>query len=658
MLATTVVAAPAYNKRSLDSPATQGSTNPIAVKMALSSEKLGSGGVETIELPGIGRADLITHAVEGLASGNKRWTGIVRSGVEDFPAELILTPTAALGDVRVTNGRLRFEPHNALGQLVTFLPPASSSNEHCAVTQFASSRAKSANAVTQAGTAKVTELLNAALHKTETASVEVMFVYTPRVESKYGAQLPAVLDNLIATANAAARNTQAPIAFRQVGTLKISPQRIIAGNLVAALKAVAASDDNTLPPNTDFAGVAAKRNQLGADIVVFLTAFGDYSVGCINSADCMVGAAYQTSIESLAADDPGKHGYAIVDVGAKDLALTFIHEVGHLLGAGHDLQTGGGAGLFDDSNGFRWDRGNSGDVMSYAPNRELIFSNPEINCGTGKCGSTMAQGLPANNARALKSARFLVADYRASKGAPLGNVAGLWSAQSDSSSLHLSQRGRVMTAVWTQFDSRGKPTWLMVSNCLIEEQRCRGDLYRSWTAEGALTDASPLVPQFVFSSRIGSVDLDMSNASQLNMHYEIYGDQKAMGFNRTLPANVVVADDQSVEGSWWMSLEPGPGVTVTRHQNTLHLQWFRFDANGWPTWFVAPNCQMATNNRHCAGDLFRHSVPMGGAKAVTPDSQQVGRAGINFWSAYSATLNVDFAGRVRSAAIEREVALD
>ena len=150
----------------------------------------------------------------------------------------------------------------------------------------------------------------------------------------------------------------------------------------------------------------------------------------------------------------------------------------------------------------------------------------------------------------------------------------------------------------------------------------------------------------------------MSNASQLNMHYEIYGDQKAMGFNRTLPANVVVADDQSVEGSWWMSLEPGPGVTVTRHQNTLHLQWFSFDANGWPTWFVAPNCQMATNNRHCAGDLFRNSVPMGGAKVVTPDSQQVGRAGINFGSAYSATLNVDFAGRVRSAAIEREVALD
>jgi len=657
LLNMTATAATANNKRGLDTPNGQASATPITAKIGLDSAKLAAGTAGPVTLPSLGRSDFITHGIEVLVSGNKRWTGLIRSASQSFPAELILTPSAALGDVRVANGRLRFEPDGTIGQSVTFLPPSSTSMENCAVSQFESLRPKSTGIVTKAATAKVAEMLASSLKSSETASIDVMFVYTPRVESKYGAQLTAVLDSLIATANSAARNSQAQITFRQVAPLKVSPRRIIAGDLVAALKAVAASDDPTLPSNTDFSGVASKRVQMGADIVVFLTAFGDYSVGCSGSANCMVGAAYQTSAESLAADDPGKRSYAIVDVAAQDLALTFIHEVGHLLGAGHDLQTGGG-GLFDDSNGFRWDRGNAGDIMSYAPNRELVFSNPDLTCGSGKCGSTIEQGIPADNAKALKSARFLVANFRATKAASVGNMSGLWSAQSDSSTLHLSQRGRVMTAVWTQFDGSGKPTWLIVPNCLIDGLRCKGDLYRSWTSAGALTDTTPLVPKFIFSGGIGSVDLDMSDALRPSMRYDIYGDEKIMLFNRGLPASMNVADDQTVEGSWWMSMEPGPGVTITRNQNALYLQWFSFDNEGRPTWFVAPSCQLVANGRSCAGDLFRNTIPADSGKTVLADSQKIGRASVDFLSAYAGTLNVDINGRMRSAAIEREMTLD
>lgn len=64
----------------------------------------------------------------------------------------------------------------------------------------------------------------------------------------------------------------------------------------------------------------------------------------------------------------------------------------------------------------------------------------------------------------------------------------------------------------------------------------------------------------------------MSNAAQPKMRYDIYGDEKSVSFCRKLPSATLVDDDQSFNGSGWMSLDQGPGLTVTRNQNLLHVQ--------------------------------------------------------------------------------------
>lgn len=100
----------------------------------------------------------------------------------------------------------------------------------------------------------------------------------------------------------------------------------------------------------------------------------------------------------------------------------------------------------------------------------------------------------------------------------------------------------------------------------------------------------------------------MSNAAQPKMRYDIYGDEKSASFSRKLLTATLVDDDQSFNGSGWTSMDQGPGLTETRNQNLLHVQWFGFATNGRATWFVAPGCQLTPTGRSCAGDLYQQSV--------------------------------------------------
>ena len=241
-------------------------------------------------------------------------------------------------------------------------------------------------------------------------------------------------------------------------------------------------------------------------------------------------------------------------------------------------------------------------------------------------------------------------------------MAGLWTASTDQSTLHLSQRGRVLTVLWFHYDGAGRASWLSVPNCLVDGRRCSGKIYRAWTAAENATDASPLATRSISSTSVGQADLDMSNAERIVMNVSIYGDQQSLSFARTSAKssffNEPVVDDQTTDGSWWLSMDLAPGLTVTRKDQMLDIYWFGFDTSGQGGWYHAPQCQLSGNSKTCSGDVFRSSTlpGSGGSRAV---AQFIGKIALKFTSAYFGTVELNLAGRSsRTAFIEREVTVD
>jgi hypothetical protein len=124
-------------------------------------------------------------------------------------------------------------------------------------------------------------------------------------------------------------------------------------------------------------------------------------------------------IATVFCDNPEEHskdGYvAQIQAGSMMYYMAPAHEIGHLLGAGHDYAHRGVVCLYGDSRGWSFEAvdgtGNKvryGTLMDYKGDVRIPrFSNPDVTylgVATGKRGS-------ADNARAVDSARATIANY-------------------------------------------------------------------------------------------------------------------------------------------------------------------------------------------------------------------------------------------------------
>ncbi|MBX3732911.1 MAG: hypothetical protein KF791_09990 [Verrucomicrobiae bacterium] len=106
---------------------------------------------------------------------------------------------------------------------------------------------------------------------------------------------------------------------------------------------------------------------------------------------------------------------------AEHAGLTFMHETGHFLGAGHDVEHGyptqfqSTRALFPYSNGRRFEVGGVlyRTAMAYDPGIQLnLFSNPNLNFAGVPLGIPAGQPGEADNAQTLNRAAPIVAAYR------------------------------------------------------------------------------------------------------------------------------------------------------------------------------------------------------------------------------------------------------
>ena len=235
-----------------------------------------------------------------------------------------------------------------------------------------------------------------------TPSLDQLVAYTPNALSSVGgstAGMDAFIENAIADFNTVLENSNIAMSTRAVIKVALTENETGDG----------AGDRNAFRINGDgkWDEIHALRDQFGADVGHLLVR---------DSNVC--GIAAQIWRGSANGDD---FAFCLTDTSCVS-NLTFIHEVGHVIGCAHDLDNSGGApGTFSYS--FGWHDPDASPswhtIMSYSPaagsSRVPYFSTPDV---IWTDGNPLGSSVSADNSRTINLNVSAITGWRATADVP------------------------------------------------------------------------------------------------------------------------------------------------------------------------------------------------------------------------------------------------
>lgn len=262
------------------------------------------------------------------------------------------------------------------------------------------------------------------------ATVDLVLGYTPAFASENGGTSAAVtrLNFLVDVTNVAYRNSGIDASVRLVATVPVTYTDASSNDdVLEKLTGYNSTSNTKTTPDPAFNALRAARETYGADLVSMVRSYRDPENGGCGIAWLIGGG------QSGIATSDSYFGYSVVSDGTDQgtdgktyycLDETLAHELGHNMGAAHDVATSKGDdgvldaedyGAFSYSFGYKTTSttGNFYTVMAYGDSGQhlyRIFSNPRSTfCGGRACGTTTQ----ADNARTLTQTIPTIATFRA-----------------------------------------------------------------------------------------------------------------------------------------------------------------------------------------------------------------------------------------------------
>lgn len=259
-------------------------------------------------------------------------------------------------------------------------------------------------------------------------TVDLVIGYTPTFASDNGGASGAVtrLNYLVDVANVAYGNSQINAQARLVATVLVTyPDATANEGTLEQLTGYNSTSNTQTTPDPAFNALRAAREQYGADLVSMVRSFREPENGGCGLAWLIGGG------QSGVSTSDSYFGYSVVSDGTDAgtdgktyycLDESLAHEMGHNMGAAHDVDTAKGSngildaneyGAFPYSFGYKSVAGNFYTVMAYGDKGQQIyriFSDPRSTfCGGNVCG---VDG-QSDNAQTLTQTIPTVATFRA-----------------------------------------------------------------------------------------------------------------------------------------------------------------------------------------------------------------------------------------------------
>ncbi|MBC8107571.1 MAG: hypothetical protein H7Z14_13350 [Anaerolineae bacterium] len=231
--------------------------------------------------------------------------------------------------------------------------------------------------------------------------IDLLVVYTPQSASLHDgdAKLVALVQDSVDAMNRALQNSEISLSVRLVHAEPIaySPTN----NLFQDRINLQTNGDSILD------SAHALRNQYGADAVALITHGNN------------IGGGNASLLENLALMNNAQLAFTAIaenSLGAGN--YTLAHEIGHIIGAGHERGNPDGArGPFTYSYGYRFTAAGilQHDLMSYDPGLEVpYYANPAVSYHGAPTGSPIGSPTEADLASTFAVTGPYVANYRAS----------------------------------------------------------------------------------------------------------------------------------------------------------------------------------------------------------------------------------------------------
>jgi hypothetical protein len=247
---------------------------------------------------------------------------------------------------------------------------------------------------------------NTAKPQSKTPEIRVLLVYGPQLVKAYpGAKLQSFLSSQMAELNAAYQNSGLDVKFSEAGPEEINFTQA-AGTPLTSIATMFTTDN----PSDPFYTVKHERFEDKAQVAVFLLPYtgggtcgaSDYEGGYSDNQGHGADPAYFRPYLSYAVvGTSGASGYK----GSCDNIGVLAHEVGHLLGAGHEQNDTDHRTAFPYAHAAIF--GSTGTLMKHDGPRLSLFSSPDLTCSGQPCGNAET----ADNVHALKQTIPVVAAF-------------------------------------------------------------------------------------------------------------------------------------------------------------------------------------------------------------------------------------------------------
>ena len=266
--------------------------------------------------------------------------------------------------------------------------------------------------------------------------IDILVVYTDSTAAKYGGDPSARINQLFQVTNQIYRDSNVDLEIRVAGTLKV--------DYTDENSAEEALNDITFTRQPAFNSVAAMRDKVNADMVIFYRSYKEVHGVC--------GLAWTGGVDTEGNfSDPSLKNFMYAHI-AFDTCGDFMtaHELGHNMGLRHSRKQDGKGGTFPyalghgENNKFTTIMAyQSAFNVDYWEGKVYKFSSPALDCKGSPCGVDRKD--PVNGADAVYTlnitapqiANFFTAKSAAVSSAATSSVSSALTSSSSSSSANI-----------------------------------------------------------------------------------------------------------------------------------------------------------------------------------------------------------------------------